>query len=369
MVRNWFAADDLQLQPDSARNCRYLTGSLAWGPAGRKTAAVMRPRWIVSLVSALLISICGDGCTHDRGSADARGGDEDAISVRSDQGLPDRGTGPAVPLRLATFNVHNLFDDTDDPDKSDELLSSSQVSVKLSALGKALRLLDADVLALQEVENVNILERLVAAELADMGYVEVRLLEGNDPRGIDVALLSRLPVKRLTSHRGDSFPGAEAADTERYWFSRDCLEAVVEPRSGLKLTLLINHLRANDWNDKATADRVRRAQAKRVRGIADATLDWEPGAKLAVLGDMNDAPESQVVALIKAGEVPLVGILEGTKGSSRYTYSDAKSQLDYIFVAPGLLADLKPNSARARHDAAFAGASDHFPVVVDFELR
>ena len=52
----------------------------------------------------------------------------------------------------------------------------------------------ADVIALQEVENVNVLERLRTEHLADLGYRAPVLLEGTDNRGIDVAFLSKLPL-------------------------------------------------------------------------------------------------------------------------------------------------------------------------------
>jgi len=55
-----------------------------------------------------------------------------------------------------------------------------------------LEALDADAVLLQEVEDLPLLGRLALRA----GYPEARLLDGNDPRGIDVGLLSRLPVVR-----------------------------------------------------------------------------------------------------------------------------------------------------------------------------
>ena len=66
----------------------------------------------------------------------------------------------------------------------------------------------ADIIALQEVENVAILERLRTEYLADSGYLPAILIEGQDIRGIDVAFLSRLPLAE---------PGQTApADLEDY---------------------------------------------------------------------------------------------------------------------------------------------------------
>ena len=52
----------------------------------------------------------------------------------------------------------------------------------------------ADIIAMQEVENVAVLERLRNEHLGGLGYLPAILVEGTDTRGIDVAFLSRLPL-------------------------------------------------------------------------------------------------------------------------------------------------------------------------------
>lgn len=53
----------------------------------------------------------------------------------------------------------------------------------------------ADIIALQEVENAAILERLRTEYLAGLGYRPAILVEGDDIRGIDVAFLAKLPLQ------------------------------------------------------------------------------------------------------------------------------------------------------------------------------
>jgi endonuclease/exonuclease/phosphatase family metal-dependent hydrolase len=149
--------------------------------------------------------------------------------LRVDLDLPaaneeDRG------VTLMTFDVENLFDNIDDPVKDDKAylpLAAKQgddhiaacnkiefesfrneclnldwsdeiVDRKLRVLADTIRQVDggrgADVIALQEVENVGILERLRTEHLADLGYQPAVLVEGTDLRGIDVAFLSKLPL-------------------------------------------------------------------------------------------------------------------------------------------------------------------------------
>src|SRR5690606_32942223 len=92
------------------------------------------------------------------------------------------GGRPAVLVRVATCNVHDLFDETDrlvPPGDADAVPSPAEVDAKLSRVAAVLVRLDADLVLLQEVENGPILRRL--ADRA--GYPEARLVEGPDPRG------------------------------------------------------------------------------------------------------------------------------------------------------------------------------------------
>ncbi len=132
-------------------------------------------------------------------------------------------------ITVMTYNVENLFDAMDDPGKEDETYlpiemkktvqhkaqcaklarawwrqqcmetdwSDSKIERKIGRLADViLQVKDGkgpDVLVLQEVENLNILERLRQNGLGEAGYREAILIEGPDIRGIDVAMLSKLP--------------------------------------------------------------------------------------------------------------------------------------------------------------------------------
>ncbi len=133
-------------------------------------------------------------------------------------------------VTVMTFNVQNLFDNIDDPDKDDKAYlpvaakqsashieacneiavdswrneclyldwSDDAIGVKLDVLAASIRQVNdgrgADIIALQEVENISILNRLRTEKLADLGYLPAILVEGSDLRGIDVAFLSKLPL-------------------------------------------------------------------------------------------------------------------------------------------------------------------------------
>lgn len=133
-------------------------------------------------------------------------------------------------LTIMTYNVENLYDNIDDPETDDDTylpLSAKGSASHRSKCQQALkehwrkecmemdwtdekierklkRLADVilqvkdgkgpDILIVQEVENLNILERLRVNHLKDGDYNPAILLEGPDKRGIDVGMISRLPL-------------------------------------------------------------------------------------------------------------------------------------------------------------------------------
>ncbi|MEM9323880.1 MAG: endonuclease/exonuclease/phosphatase family protein, partial [Pseudomonadota bacterium] len=183
----------------------------------------------------------------------------------------------AVPaVTIMTFNVENLFDNTDDPGKDDHAYlpvgmkqtaahkalcepievprwrsecleldwSDAALEFKLQQVAASILQVNdgrgPDIIALQEVENINILKRLTRDYLGAAGYREIVLLEGRDIRGIDVAFLSRLPIRGvpvLHPFNMDAFPD-QADDT------RGVLEATFELPDGGLLTGFAVHFPA-----------------------------------------------------------------------------------------------------------------------------
>ncbi len=133
-------------------------------------------------------------------------------------------------VTVMTFNLQNLFDNLDDPGKDDKAYlpiaakqsashiaacteikvdswrqeclnldwSDAAIDHKLSVLADTIRQVNngagADLIVVQEVENVSILDRLRTQELADLGYRAAIVVDGDDVRGIDVGMLSKLPL-------------------------------------------------------------------------------------------------------------------------------------------------------------------------------
>lgn len=256
-------------------------------------------------------------------------------------------------VRVATWNVHDLFDAVDrlsPPGDLDDVPTLAEVEAKLARVAGVLAELDADVVLLEEVENLPLVEALAARA----GYGDARLVEGFDPRGIDVAVLSRFPIGSYLSHLGEL-----GSDGRPLW-SRDCVEAHTAS-GGSALVIVGSHL-VSRLTDPAGARR--REQAARMREIADDVARAAPGALVLAGGDLNDEPAADALAPLLA-DGRWVDALEplGLATTWTWTGSAGGARFDYLLVPRA--EEWRVVSAAVVDDAAVAAASDHRPVVVD----
>ena len=201
-----------------------------------------------------------------------------AIAVVALVACSDRESTPAVTtsVTVMTFNAQNLFDNVDDPGKDDKAYlpieakqdeshiaacneievdswrneclnldwSDAAIERKLTLLANSIKQVNggsgADIIAFQEVENEAILNRLANEFLGDLGYQPAVLVEGTDTRGIDVAILSKLPMV------GDAIlhPLVIPDYPKRSGDTRGVLQATFELADGSRLTAFSVHFPA-----------------------------------------------------------------------------------------------------------------------------
>jgi endonuclease/exonuclease/phosphatase family metal-dependent hydrolase len=246
---------------------------------------------------------------------------------------------------------------------------------------------NADVLCLIEVENRITLQEfhdkvLVRDFAGQKPYRHVLLIDGNDERGIDVALFSRFPVQAMRTHihETSTYQGKKVLT-----FSRDCLEADVELPSGDVLTVMINHLKSMGYSPASDPRSIkrRRGQAKRVAELVD---ERDPKSQLiAVCGDLNtppnDATNTSLAPLLKHAHLENVNqrLPEGERGT--YKAKRDNAQLDYLLVSKPLSEALVEVGIERRGcytktmwemfdtlKAPSSAASDHCAVWVDFAI-
>lgn len=177
--------------------------------------------------------------------------------------------------------------------------------------GRISDVMKADVLAVQEVEHIEILRQFNKEHLSGM-YPHAALVEGNDSRMIDVGVLSKLPIGTIVSHQTAVHP----AEPTRRIFSRDLLQVEILDPSGDKLFNLYNtHLKSHfvpfdedQEEGAALSNELRRRQAETIARII--TRMERPQSKFVLTGDMNDPPDSESLQpMLTADNQPLTNAL------------------------------------------------------------
>ena len=231
------------------------------------------------------------------------------------------------------------------------------------------------------------LKRLIAEARGEIerrtGYAYARVIKGNDGRGIDVGVLSRKPLLRVTSHAHWTYRDfglwtpdlAGALDGERRHrdddrgrpsandriFRRDCLEVDIDVGGGKSVTLFVCHFKANPPHREATYP-IRLAEAKAVRRIIQTRFGkGAADAAWVICGDLNDYVEidgDSTMPDLMTGQSTrsaLAALLEAADGHPPFAYDanqliadprarwtsyfprdDVYCQLDHILLSPAL---------------------------------
>ena len=311
-------------------------------------------------------------------------------------------------VRLATFNCENLFARFKfkaNVNAKDAVQNGWNVDVtkfdifnptEKKLTGAAIKAIDADVIALQEVENLDALKRFRSIYLGGAKkYPYAIAVDGNDPRLIDVAVLSKYPLVHIRSYQELMAPGGKSCV-----FSRDCLEVDVLLPNGKTLTLFVNHFKsmldkANPKIGRQTTRAKRMLQAKTVKEIVTDRFGKTAGKHpFVILGDLNDYLQSDeqgktgVSSLVKWNQVE--NVVNRLPEAERWTHFWKNSlpcrQLDYLLVSKSLATANKsaipsverrglPKSAKIYTGTRFSGvgqngasASDHCPLAIDLKM-
>lgn len=245
--------------------------------------------------------------------------------------------------------------------------------------------IDADILGVIEAENRTSLSKFSAQMLQLVGgapYPRVMLIDGNDDRGIDVAVLTRagFEIGPVRSHVDD-------ADGQGLIFSRDCPEYSITTPSGETIVVLVSHLKSKGFGSQASSNAKRRRQATRTAEIYTRLLA-EGHSSVAVVGDFNDTPDSAALAPLLAGtDLQDVSthpkfVPDGRPGT--FGNGTKGDKIDYILLSPALFG--RVTNARVFRKGVWGGkngdlwpiyptmtakvhqASDHAAIYVDIKL-
>ena len=206
------------------------------------------------------------------------------------------------------MNLENFFDDNDDADIKDEIVSPEGFAMRLKKISTAIRMLlqSPDIIAAVEVENLSALKRLadkinadtVAAGQPSPKY-EGFLFKSNDGRGISTGYLvktSRVKAIEVKQLAGDVQYDHPGTGTKVFLFDRPPLllrASIDDPKTGkpFELTLIANHLKSYlgfDSGDQQENVRMKkRLEAEWLANFVQARQKADPTERLVLLGDFN----------------------------------------------------------------------------------
>jgi len=268
-------------------------------------------------------------------------------------------------LTVATYNVLNFFDSYDDPYHEDEGTPAKPME-QLKALAASIHDLDADVLAVEEVENRDYLERYVKSMLGDMGYRDVVGVESNDQRGIECCVVSRFPIGAVTTHRYVDFDDGKGGKMR---FRRDLLQVRIEPPEFESFDVYVVHLKSKRGGESTDTERL--AEAKAIRATFNQVLTADPKARFLICGDFNDTWESDSLKTIRGdGALGLTSFMGDLPPKSKsFNGPDHPEVIDFILCSPVLGQRYVAKSYRIVPGSVKTTGSDHNPVTAAFKLE
>ncbi|MDX2090719.1 MAG: endonuclease/exonuclease/phosphatase family protein [Kofleriaceae bacterium] len=283
---------------------------------------------------------------------------------------PDAGPTPDAPdierVRMATFNVRRFFDTVCDSgacesDDYEVQLLPTYFEQRATQIADAIRALDADLVALEEVETQTCLDALLARLTETMPYGV--LGEIGTTASVDVAILSKRPIDAVLAHRAAN--PLTLPDGTVTALSRELLEVHVHADSGRKLVLFAAHFRSK-LNDEPAR---RLAEARVSARIVNERAALDPDAIVVLGGDLNDTPGSPPLdALVVDGGLIRVADDLSPGAQATYYYQGNGQSIDHLLLAPTAAAVRIPHSARVWRDDDGYGGSDHAALSADFAV-
>jgi endonuclease/exonuclease/phosphatase family metal-dependent hydrolase len=261
---------------------------------------------------------------------------------------------------------------------------------------------DPDVVCMQEVENNRILD-FFGRRYIDKVYKKnvdpftyKRLIDGNDPRGIDVAVMSRYKIENMSSNRERRgivpYPTGSREDEI---FRRDCLEINIKKNNRI-LPIFVCHFKSMAGGRDKTKP-IREVEANEVKKIIEEKFLDPASADWVIVGDLNDYTETDGIAdpnhslsaLLDNGfAIDIVKNINDPSDRWTHYYSgdDSYHQIDYILLSPSLAAKnqgIVPEILRIGQPyraERYSGdrlprigfqrpkASDHCPIIADINF-
>jgi len=319
-------------------------------------------------------------------------------------------------LYLASWNLQNLFDTVDDPQKNDEEFlpngvlqwTPDRLDKKMYNLARVIRSMNEgkgpDLLGVCEVENQALLDTMINKFLPDLNF-KTAYIESPDNRGIDNGLIFNskkfivLNMQADTVHLSDGWP-------TRLIFGVNLLMNNEE-----KITVFVNHWPSRSGG-QLESEPNRIEAAKTLRNAVDRIFNVEPDAKIFIIGDFNDDPVNvSIIGTLKAYPLKCDSAVTDYEvdpqkklfnlayssfenGAGSFKFRDTWNLLDQIIVSGSIITGNEINyicnsfeiykpefmiTKSGQYEGTpfptfggrryLGGYSDHFPVIAKFRIN
>ena len=258
------------------------------------------------------------------------------------------------PHMVVFYNLENLFDTINDPDKwDDEFLpdgakkwNSVKYQKKLSNMERVLFDIAAinknfpAVIGVSEIENRLVLEDLIAQPKLAHGNYRIVHYDSPDRRGVDCAFFYRPDIFKLEGSKAHKFdmPGMPN------FYTRD-LVTMWGTIEGEPFFFLVSHWPSR-LGGKEASDPKREAAARQCRRIADSVRMANPNTKVVIMGDLNDDATDKSITEVLGAKGNIKKLVEGDlynpyievlkAGYGTLAYRDAWNLFDNIIISENL---------------------------------
>jgi hypothetical protein len=243
---------------------------------------------------------------------------------------------------IGFYNLENLFDTVDLADKNDEdflpqgrlkwntekyLSKQANMAKVIAELGVELTPDGVAILGVAEIENAKVLEDLCAQEALKSRNYQVLHHESPDERGIDCALLYQ--PKYFTPTFTKAYPVALVNEkTGEKDYTRDIVYAT-GLFDGEPIHLMVGHWPSRRGGEAASAPG-RAAAARVCRQLSDSILAVNENAKIVIMGDLNDDPDSPSLTKVLEAKFETKDVKKGGLYNIMYThYKDGNGTMAY----------------------------------------
>ncbi|WP_375559699.1 endonuclease/exonuclease/phosphatase family protein [Bernardetia sp. OM2101] len=338
---------------------------------------------------------------------DAKPKTEADSAIEAIENMPVYNPNPSVHT-VAFYNVENLFDTEDDPNTFDDDFTpngkqkwtTERYKQKIKKIAKVISMIGdedgAELIGLCEIENESVLKDLINdPQLKKYGYNYIHY-DSPDERGIDVALLYKEPVFKVTASKNYETKLKDDKTRDVLW--------VAGTLEGEEIHLIVNHWSSRGGGEEKSRPK-RMTSALVARQIVDDLEAKNPNAKILLMGDFNDEPFNESITKgLEAIETPdikgkqLFNVFASLEksGKGTYNYKGDWNMLDQMIINKGFFVTknnakgwrfidgniydqdfLKEASGKYKGNPFrtyvgtkyLGGTSDHFPIYVHLERQ